>query len=79
MSELIFHNVYMLGTAALLLANFVFVVLTIRNRKPGASIGAACFRSDSLTERGLRLRRLGNTTWLVIVLWFGVAVACGGP
>jgi hypothetical protein len=79
MNELIFHNVYRWGTAVLLLGNFVLFVLMIRNRKPGASIWAACFRSDSLTERGLRARRWGNVTWGIIVLWFGVAVACARP
>jgi hypothetical protein len=79
MSELIFHNDYLRGIGVLLLANFVFFVLTIRNRKPGASIWAACFKSDSLTERGLRAQRWGNATWGVIVLWFAVSVACSRP
>jgi hypothetical protein len=79
MSELIFDNVYLRAIALLLLATFVFFVPKIRNRKPGASIWAACFKSNSLTERGLRAQSWGAATLGIIALWVAVAVACARP
>jgi hypothetical protein len=79
MSELILHNVYLRDIALLLLAIFVFFGPKVRNRKPGASIWAACFKSDSLTERGLRAQSWGAATLGIIALWVAVAVACARP
>jgi hypothetical protein len=75
MSEFIFHNVYLRDFALLLLAVFVFFGPKIRNRKPGASIWAACFKSDSLTKRGLRAQSLGAAALGIIAIWAAVAVA----
>jgi hypothetical protein len=79
MSEFIFHNVYLRDVALLLLAVFVFFGPKIRNRKPGASIWAACFKSDSLTKRGLRAQSLGAAALGIIAIWAAVAVACEAP
>jgi hypothetical protein len=74
MYDLLFHNVYLRGIGILLLVETIFLVQTIRNRKPGASVYAACFVANSLTERGLRAKRRCDVVSGVIVVWFIVAV-----
>jgi hypothetical protein len=65
--------------AILLLAVFLFFGPKIRNRKPGASVLAACFKSGSLTERGLRAQSWGAAALGIIAIWAAVAVACAAP
>ena len=79
MSDFIFHNVYLRDIVILLLAVFVFFGPKIRNRKPGASIWAACFKSNSLTKRGLRAQSWGAAALGIVAIWAAVAVACAAP
>ena len=77
MSESI--NVYLREIALLLLAIFVLVVPRVRNRKPGTSVLAACFKPGSLTKRGLRAQSSAAAVLGIIAIWAAVAVACAAP
>jgi hypothetical protein len=75
MNDLLIDNVYLRGIWILLwLAESVCLVLMILNRKPGVSMYAACFKMDSLTERGMRARWWGNLITGIILFWIFDAV-----
>ncbi len=75
MVELLFHNVYLRGIGIPVLVEMVLVLLIIRNRKPGASrLAASLTDPNSLTDRGLRLKRLCDIASAVVAVWFIAAL-----
>jgi hypothetical protein len=82
MLDFLIHNVYvrvLFGIVATV--DVVFFIQMIRNRKPGASMYAACFKLHSLTEKGLRAKRWTDVLGPIVIFWIvlsGIALGAGG-
>jgi hypothetical protein len=82
MFNFLIHNIYVRGLFGIVaIVDVVFFVQMIRNRKPGASMYAACFKLNSLTEKGMRAKRWTDVLGPVVIFWIvlsGIALGALG-